>query len=300
MVIGGWWLVVGCWLLAFGFWLLAIGCWPLAPGGKYIDRRLRLIVSDRLLVIGGRYTYRKPKLFTPLFIVPLLMVCFVNAPVKAQDAAEELKKISEWYLARQSFESSFDYILYTDAGRKKQVEKQQGLYCRSGNKTYMKGLATETMSNETYSVTVNHQEKMIMASKAAEAQKQGTEVDQADLLKQYTNASDKLTYRKIDNSSSEISIQKENGPYAAVKVVYNHRQHILNELHLQFRNTDGINWTYGTKQPYLVIRYYGLKYDHKVSPSLFDEKRFITITAGTRKVKPAAAFARYQVFSTIN
>ena len=234
-----------------------------------------------------------------LLVAACWLLPFGGIAAKAQDAGEELKKISAWYLARQSFESSFDYILYTDAGMKKQVEKQQGTYCRTGNKSYMKGLATETVNNESYSVTVNHQEKMILASKAAEQRKEAG-IDQADLLKQYATASGQLSYRKIDNNNSEITIVNDAGPYAAVKVIYNHKQHILNELHLLFRNTDGINWTYGTKQPYLVIRYYGLKYDHKISPSLFDEKRFITITADTRKVKPAAAYSRYQVFSTIN
>lgn len=260
-------------------------------------KKVDLVIGCWLLVIGRQVEQSRNRLaLIPLLIMQVLMLCFLNAT--AQDATAELQKISEWYLARQSFESSFDYILYTDAGMKKQVEKQQGMYCRTGNKSYMRGLATETMNNETYSVTVNHQEKMILASKTA-TKAGGTELDQAELLKHYMAGTHTLSYKKLDNNNSEITIQKEAGPYAAVKVIYNHKQHILTELHLLFRNTDGINWSYGTKQPYLVIRYHGLKYDHRISPSLFDEKRFVTITAGS-KVKPAPAFSRYQVFSTIN
>lgn len=274
------------WLIRY--WLLVVSHW--------------LFVNGHSLLNWGypveRSRNRFP--FASLFIVPVLMCCLVHMNAKAQDAGEELKKISAWYMDRQSFETNFDYLLYTDAGMKKQVEKQQGTYCRAGNKSYMKGLATETVKNEAYSVTVNHQEKMILASRIAEQRKEEAGVDQAELLKQYASGSGQLSYKKIDNSSSEITMIKDAGPYAAIKVIYNHKQHILTELHLLFRNTDGINWTYGTKQPYLVIRYYGLKYDHRISPSLFDEKRFIIIATDTRKVKPTAAFSRYQVFSTIN
>ncbi|SFH37174.1 LolA family protein [Pedobacter insulae] len=241
--------------------------------------------------------------FTPLLFIRnnirkilFFLLMLSGGQLWAQQPREELKKISTQYLSYSSFETRYNYLLYSHDNLDKKIESQTGAYYKSGTKTCMRGLQTETISNDEYTVTANHEQKMILAYKTSKAQTEKAEMSQADMLAALLEKEGRMSYKKTDGSTAEISIQYAAGDYSMVKVVYDTKNYMVKALHMQYRDASGLDWKY-TGKPYVVISYHHVKANQKINDEIFNIKRIASIT--NNKVKPASYLKGYEVFTTL-
>lgn len=233
------------------------------------------------------------KQFIGLWVVVYQTAAFAQSPMA------EAKKINEWYTKKSTFQATFQYILYKDSTSKEAVEQHKGFFVRKGANTYLNALGTENLVNAQYRITINHEQKVLLAyqnnpvpqPQASNAPSQVMEIEQFF---------EKVRNMKITKQSKNrqiLTMFYKDGEYSHVKLVYNPLTYQLLELHMAFATTEGVNWPYPGKLPYLVIKYNKVKANHKVRATLFDEKKYIEVKNGN--VKPAPAFKTYQLFSTI-
>ncbi len=215
----------------------------------------------------------------------------------AQSPMAEAKKINEWYNNKKAFQVNLNYLLYTDSTLKNPVEQHKGFFVRKGTNTYLNSLSTETMVNAQYQITVNHEQKILLASKNNSIDEPQFDQNQPLEIDGLLEKALKMKITKQSKTRQILTMFYQSGDYSQVKLVYNPITHQLLELHMAFSGTEGINWPYPDKIPYLVIKYYKVKVNHKVSATFFDEKKYIQVKNG--QVKPAATLKTYQLFSTI-
>jgi hypothetical protein len=231
---------------------------------------------------------------TRIMITMSLVILFFQVKKgSAQTAAEELKKISDKFISFKSFQTDFEYLLYSDASMKKQTDRQRGSYYKQGNSSYTKALNTETVINENYEITVNHDERIILTAKASEMSKRPIDILPINELNTINEKSGKLTLKKITTGISEVTLRYDAGRMEQMKIVYSTTTHEVKEIHIEFRDPEYLS----AEKPYLVIRYNTTKYNHTISPQVFSEKRFVEIRQGV--VKPIPALSKYKLLTNI-
>lgn len=232
-----------------------------------------------------------------LFAIVAWLAPFLCRATEPVNPVDELNKINNWYQSKTTFQVNFNYLLYADISRKQLVEQHKGLFVRKGTSSYLKSLGTETILNSKFQVVVNHEEKIILASKNnQDSSVHITTTNPVDIIK-LTEKRKNLKIDSIGKHHRVITVSLSGGDYKQVKLIYHKSTYQLVEMHLQFSTVEGINWQHTTTQPYLVVKYQNVKFNHKVKETYFDEQQFIRIVNG--KAKPVLALKAYQLFSTI-
>jgi hypothetical protein len=225
--------------------------------------------------------------------ITILLVSLLS--VSGQSISNELKLISESYLNLSTYQAKVSYTLYASDDLKKKLEVQQGIYYRKGKNVCIQAFGTETIQTESYTVTINHAEKMILSYRS------NPTPDMYETLLLITNFADSLEQQgklsiKDNGTNKEISISYEFGEYDVVKAIYNPTTHYLMELHLSYRSAGDLQWT-SKGTPYLIIKYEQSKFNQAIKDDLFNIKRIVSIE--NNKVTPIKLYKTYQVYSNL-
>lgn len=229
------------------------------------------------------------KLFN-LVVWGLLLATAANEAA-AQDAAKELQQISAHYGHYRQFATGFSYLLYADVSRGKLIEKQEGMLMQSGGNTYMRALNTETLRTTKVNITVNHDRKIMLVSKADPKPEQNEALMLAG-IDSLLQAKGKLKLRQLSKHANVITIVYDRGEVKASSVTYDPETYLVSEIDLLFSDQHGVEDLEKDKQPLLVIRYNHTRVNGEIDERYFREDKFIRHV--NDKVVPVQTYHHYK------
>lgn len=230
-------------------------------------------------------------------ITRILCFAFLLSPacIRAQNAAEDFRKVNAAYEAAGVMSMEVDYFLYEDHKSIAPFEKQTGTYLRSGSSSLMRLSGIETLVNKQYLLVCDHNDKMILLGDPG-ASAQPSDMDPAALLK----ICSAVRFAKQDNGTLVYRLEFDKtslSEYSVLEISIDPSSFFITKLVMYYRFESVLREERNAPAttPRLEIVYRQIKTNVKIKGDEFSESRFIK-----GKGKDVVCNEKYSEYKLIN
>ena len=209
---------------------------------------------------------------------------------QAQSVKSELTQIREAYESLQGMSADIQFELFDSFEAIKPIDVQSGKFRQAGNKSYSQFGSSEVLTNDKYSLVIDHEEKLMLIQNPLPVSfSPETQIPMDSLLA----ICSKVTWKDIDPSKRSITFLFENYEFQKVQIFYDSKSHILNKVILFQANPSDL---LGNQNPILgrmEITYVNTLINPSFTSKDFSERIYVQKEKG--KIVPASSYSNYQL-----
>lgn len=229
------------------------------------------------------------------------LLCFIAmagfAETPYDKARADFKKVNRLYASTVSYSLDIQYLVFDNHTAGNMVEQKAGKYVKSGERSYMQVLNTETIINKERTIVMNHEDKFILISDTKPLQISPLQTNVDTMLKWCSSIRVKET-GSAERQYTLFFSEKEEIEFSKIEVVINLNDYSIRKLVLCYNQEmplDENDYYAKEKKPRLEIVYKAFKPATSVNTALFTESTYVSYTNSTYK-----GIGKYAAYEVIN
>ena len=205
---------------------------------------------------------------------------------RAQNAADDFLKINRAYEKHVTLSMDLVYNYYPDHTTGKISETEAGHIDRDGAQIHYTLSDAETVQNDKYYTSVDHENKLIVVSERYKPSRTRLMEVNIDSMLSFCS---KVEYAEAGGGQKKYTLSFSSYTYDEIEIVFDAESYLIGKLVLYYHDpvkTDEEDETGTAYAPRIEILYQNIKTEPVFEPNAFSETRFVYMENGQFKCKP--------------
>lgn len=224
--------------------------------------------------------------FLKSFVLLIVYLLGIHSLSNAQNLKEDIKRINDSYFSASSFQQDMYFQLFASSDSEQALESYKAFIQRQGKSYFMRKGEIESLTNEKFTLLIDHDSKAISVQKAVENEMNPTGgVDLDEVLK----ICSKTEFESKSGNKGIYHFYLENYAYKKMSVEFDRKSFFILKI---------IMYAADEENPYRAeISFSNIKKEVRFPINTFSEERYLSHNAG--KYSPNSSFATYQLLNYI-